>query len=191
MAYCKRFIILFLILFILFFNFSSVFATDDMSEDVIADRVDGIYILPTQNFFKSASNQTVGYFYLESGYKYIIENTSDSYPRYLALCNEVPAVNGTYTFLYQIPPLETYEYISNGSYLVFSYSNYLNTTITKVKLASQDSAINDLVQNVGPNAFWDVFGNGIDFVFVVVIVVFGLFIIVKLIKGLSKGKSKI
>lgn len=82
----------------------------------------------------------------------------------------------------------SYSFISNDyNYLFFNNVDW--GYLTREKIANMDGAIGDLVSNVGPQQLWSVFESGIDFIGIVVLVAFGLFLIVLLIKKLSKGKS--
>lgn len=180
-----------------FFTFSTFcFANDD--EVVNYDIVTGITASPSRNYFTSNTNGSVAYIQVEQGYIYTITNNSN-YEFYLYSCNDVPTLNGTYELVSQIPiggsyslrvVDDSYIYISTASLSPgWDFDRYL--PMTRLKIGSMDGTVNDLVDNVGINQIWDIFGSGVDFVYVVVLVAFGIFLVAFAIRKISKGKSEI
>lgn len=160
-------------------------------EEVEVISINGISVNPNRNYFGTAS-QNLGYFQMEMGYVYHVFFTgSATTPRNLAVSSELPVLNGTYTFLTTLNNGETYDYIPVSSqYLYFSYyQQYEGVTVTREKLQGQQSAVNDLVENVGTGNLWSIFEIAIDYIWVVVLVAFGIFIITRIIKKLSKSKG--
>lgn len=90
----------------------------------------------------------------------------------------------------------SYSFNTKGDYLILCVStlyyvgdfnaNYINLTYNGRGLANVAS---DLAQNVGVSQLYGVFESGVDFIGVVVLVAFGLFLVFLLIKKISKGKS--
>lgn len=177
------------------YTFTS-FAFCSELEEVDFSIVNGIRIRTDTNYFSSGDGSSyVGYLELEKGYIYHISkvNSGTSYAQ-VALCNNTPALNVPYNFLTAIAPGQSYSYIpSNDDYLIISFntnSDGSTINVTREKIDSYEGAVSDLVDNVGVNQVWEVFGNGVDFIGVVVLVAFGLFLVVLAIKKVSKGKSE-
>lgn len=175
-----------------FVHSSSVFAdTEQISPD---GTVTGIVINPNSNVFVSNQGSTrhTGYVSVDKDYIYYIKNTSSSTPVYIASSNEIPSLGGTYNFIYTLDVGNTYTYRPTGDYLYFDFTTNVTNSyplITREKLGSMGSAVNDLVDNVGVNNLWSVFEIAIDYIWVVVLVAFGIFIITRLIMRLSRGKE--
>lgn len=53
------------------------------------------------------------------------------------------------------------------------------------------NAVNTLATTVSADALWGVFGDAIPYISVVVLVGFGFYLVRRMIKGLSHGKTKI
>lgn len=54
-----------------------------------------------------------------------------------------------------------------------------------------NNAVNTLATTVSSDALWGVFGQAVPYISVVVLVAFGLYLIRRMIKGVSKGKAKV
>lgn len=54
-----------------------------------------------------------------------------------------------------------------------------------------ENTVSTLATTVNANSMWQVFADAIPFISVVVLVSFGFYIIRKLVRGLSKGKTKL
>lgn len=194
MACCKKFIILFLILFILFFNFSSVFASE--WEDITLSDVYNIHATDNGNVFVSGGR--VNYFQTEIGYIYKIEVLHDfSNDKIVVGSSSTPALNGTYDILYTgLRSLgDTYTYSGNDNIFI-SISQGLNPEfldyikVSRTRITGQGTAVDDLVDNVGFNSLWGIFGNTTSYILIVVSVALGLFLLVCVIRGISKTKTK-
>lgn len=190
-----KYFIAFILVIITLFNIGQCFAAEEW-EEVETTTVQGINVSSNSNYFYSSPNNIIRYFNIETGYIYKIEVIKDlSSSRYLVGSSELPALNVPYNLLTSdLQHLgDTYTFIANGSnYAFLSYSPNADSsgiTVSRQKIAGQSSAINDLVDNVGVNQLWGVFEGGIDFVGVIVLVAFGLFLVFLLIKKLSKGKA--
>lgn len=74
-------------------------------------------------------------------------------------------------------------------YIVFSF--YVDNVVEVYgkNYSGMTDGVTGLVDNVGFNQLWGVFENGVDFIGVVVLVAFGLFLVFLLIKKITKGKS--
>lgn len=168
-----------------FVHSSSVFA-DTESVDISSVNLS---MSASRNYFTSGSS-SVGYFELEKGYIYHITNLNSSFTRLVVISDDLPGVNVTYTVLTNIEPLGTYDYIANNNsimYISYDYSN--QASVTREKISGMDSTVSELVNNVGIDNIWSIFEIAIDYIWVVVLVAFGIFIITRLIKRLSRGKE--
>lgn len=185
-----KYFVAFILVILVIFNVSQCFAVE--GEELSFTSAGNIMIDPNNNYFTSSQYEITGYLLMEKGYIYhVFVPDSFSLPRNVAVSNVAPAVNVRYEFLSTIQPGGSYNYIcDNDQYLYFSLSSYNDgVVVTREKVENMNGAIGDLVSNVGVNQLWSVFESGIDFAGVVVLVAFGLFLIVLLIKKLSKGKS--
>lgn len=182
-----KYFVAFILVILVIFNIGSCFASE--IENVSSETVQNLQMGTESNFFYATENHVIRYAQLEKGYIYHFKNNSAQYPCYISFSNDVPAVNVPYYELTKIPASGTYDFISNNySYAYFNDMDW-PMNLTREKIANMDGAVGDLVSNVGFNQLWSVFEGGIDFIGVVVLVAFGLFLIVLLIKKLSKGKS--
>lgn len=177
----------------LFSFFSCVCCYAIESESVQPIIANGIAI-QNANYFVAVDNRYTAYFEYEKGYIYHITNVGNSNIN-IVISNQLPAVNVPFNVIERgFPPNSTYSYIGNGGEYVYicmnSDSTGGNISITREKIPGQESAVDDLVNNVGVNQMWSVFEDGISFVGVVVLVAFGLFLVVLAIKKVSKGKSE-
>lgn len=55
--------------------------------------------------------------------------------------------------------------------------------------AGMESSIDGLINNVGIDNIWNIFDISINYIVVVVLVVFGLYIIFRVIRKISRGKE--
>lgn len=157
-------------------------------EDVTTTKINGLLLSTDYNYYTNNNGSSVTYFYAEKGYIYHIF-LDMTYGRISATSSAQPALNVPYTLLHTFGGGETYNYIPTDScYVGLGTSDSWH--VTRERIPGQESAVDDLVNNVGVNQMWGVFENGIDFVGVVVLVAFGLFLVVLAIKKVSKGKSE-
>lgn len=142
---------------------------------------------PSYNYFFSG-NHIICYVALEKGYIYHVQNTTETFQDYIAFSNDIAALNVPYYDFKSIGPGETFNFIADS----YDYV-YLNTMdrfhVTREKVPGFDSAVGDLVSNVGISQFWDTFDIGINYIVIAVVVALGLFIIFSLIRKLTKGKE--
>lgn len=185
----KNKLLILLCVFIVLFPFWCIRGLCADAEEVTFSTVSNLIILNNTNAFTTNTSNSVGYFQLEKGYKYTITNNSSNF-RALAISSDIPVLNGTYTYLYTLPSEDSYNYVAtNNDYLYFDFSNSTNVVITREKLDSMNSAVGDLVSNVGTNQIWQVFESAIPYISAVAIFVFGFVIITYLYLKLSNGKG--
>lgn len=178
---------LFFLVFILFIMLSVVTFAD--VETLEFDGVSSVSITTNYNYFVSGGR--TAYLKLDKGYRYTVSVLSSSY-RY-AFSNDVPAPD---VLFYNSSVMRTSSPVSiiaddNFTYLFFDVSvgadSLDNFVITREYIPSYSGVNNLLVENVGVSQFWDIFTLSIPFILIVVIVVFGFFIIRRLTKKESKG----
>lgn len=189
----KRILFILLCLFIVLFPFWCVRGLCAEIEDLNFDIVSGIRIRNDTNYFVSADSYNVGYLQVEKGYIYHIHKVSGTVAAPIAFCNTTPAVNVTYDYVTSVNLDETYSFIpNNNDILIVSFNT--NTTgstiqISREKLTNMDGTINELVNNVGTGNLWSIFEIAVQYIWVVVLVAFGIFIITRIIKKVSKAKG--
>lgn len=193
MAYSKIKKISFILLccFVLIFPFWCVKGLCAEIENVDFNIVDGISITSNSNAFISNSNGHIGYFQTEKGYIYYIKNNLTNNGLNLATSDDIPSLNVPYNYIMLLSAGDTYTYVGDGL-LYFDFGTNTNgsaITVTREKINNQEGTINELVSNVGPNAIWGIFEIAIDYIWVVVLVAFGIFLISVIIRKLSKGKG--
>lgn len=54
-----------------------------------------------------------------------------------------------------------------------------------------DAAVNTLATTVTADSLWSTFGSCVPYIAIVVVVGFGMYLVRRMIKGVSKGKAKI
>lgn len=162
-------------------------------EDVEYQIVNGIFASINSNHFTSNSNAYLGVVNIEKGYVYNFSKLTGSNDIVIVSTSSQPKINDTYEVLTSLSTGNNYSYLAQNDgtlYLSFNTtSNGSSVSVTREKVPGIDGAINDLVDNVGVNSFWNIFDISINYIVVVVLVAFGIFIIFKLIRRLSKGKS--
>lgn len=179
------------IVFLLFLMLCNVTFCADI-ENVDYEVVSGIYISNTSNYFASYNGLSVGYFKPEKGYIYHIYNASPS-GRNLATSKEIPHLNGTYNFLYRLEgDNNVYDYLAVSDDLIYFDFSVVDAspsviTVTREKITNMGGVVSILSNDVGTNQFWNVFTFAIPFILVVVVFVFGFFIVRRLTKKESKG----
>lgn len=195
MAYSKIKKILFILLccFILIFPFWCVRGLCAEVEDVEVSTVNGIAINSNSNvFIESSSARSVGYVLCDPDYIYYIYCPSDfTSSRNVATSSDVPTLNGTYNYLGEIAPGDTYTFRpTQNQYIYLDWSIHNGSiVVTRSKVESMNGAVDDLVNNVGIASIWNIFDISINYIVIVVLVAFGLFIIFRIIRKVSKGKE--
>lgn len=188
----KNKLLICLCVFVVLFPFWLVkgFCTDESNVDYTI--VDGLGTRSNTNYFVSADNNKVAYFTIEDNYIFTITNNTSTNTLRIVYCNNTPGVNVPYENITTIGPGESYSFIGDSSKTycaIGSGNNNINITITKDFVDGQVGAIDKLVNNVGINSIWSIFDVSINYIVIVVLVAFGIFIIFKLIRKLSKGKE--
>lgn len=170
---------------------SPVFADTDEMEEVTISIAQNVSFNADTDVFITSTNQT-GYFSIEPGYKYIIKHTSGTQSRYLGVSGDVPEVGNPVTFIHLLTPGETFEFSSSiyGG-LYFDYTSRVGVEVYRQPLNGMDDSIFNLTQFVSTDNIWETFNFAIPYILVIVLAVFGLYIIKRLIIGLSKGKGRI
>ena len=185
----KLFICL-LLIFICIFEFCNtfVFADDDLS----FTRVPNLVINTNYNYFTYSENGSVGYIQMEKGYIYHISfDSSGAGDRTVAVSSSVPELYSTYSYLTFLKPGDTFSYAcTSDEYLYLDYSWYnVLVTVSSERIPGINSAIDDLVNNVGIDNIWSIFDISVNYIVVVVLFAIGVYIIFSFIKKGSKGKS--
>lgn len=181
--------ILIALVFIIGAVFSPVFADSEINVQYVS----GVGV--SSGTIVENSNQTLFYYSLIKGRSYRITNTG--YENSFSLrTSDSLAIGTTLTnFLSQATlPAGTSVEFTAGSDFIVSY--YANTNISEFFIVEDISnemgkTVDSLVDNIGPSAIWDIFNTGINYIYVVVLVAFGIFIISMVIRKISKGKGKI
>ena len=190
MAYYKKSLIVFILLFVIFSFFSCVRADTETLE---ASTASNLKISSNSNVFESVSGGSVSYVSMEVGYIYFITFSSQSSTsdRQVAISSSAPSLNGVYTYLGTLSNNSTFTYRpTEDSYFLCSYpANSNAVTFTREKVGSMDTTVLELASVVSPNAVWGIFNISIKYILIAVGVALGCYIIFKLIRRLSKGKS--
>lgn len=140
---------------------------------------------------EGSNTQRYAYIELEPGYRYTFTATGSN--RRVGFSNSLDI--GTQlvnTSNVQQDTSITFDVTSlNLKFFVGSTGSSDIGTITRVRLAGQESAISDLSTFVGTENIWDTFNFAVPYIVVVVVAVFGLYIMKRLLNGLSRGKGRI
>lgn len=194
----KNKLLILLCVFVVLFPFCLVSFSFADTEDPIID-IKNDTTMSQDGTLKNVTGFTTYFLTIEDGYYYDILLTSSG---------TTPSDNGIrigYTNS-QDYGADVYNYaIVNGSYHVIINSNDFDYfyfdfgnlaygvstsyTINKYKLSNMNNAVDNLVENVGPNAIWSIFDISINYIFIVVLAAFGIFIIGLVIRKITKGKE--
>ncbi len=189
----KKISFILLILFIVLFPFWCVRGLCVEPETVDYTVVNNLTASPYSNAFAYSENIAVIYFYAEKGYIYHITVDNNQYTRACVVSSAVPAVSVPYNLLQRVTPNEHFEYDYYTYDDTYISVNGLDadklTTVTRTKIPGMDSAVSDLVNNVGINSIWNIFDISINYIIVVVLFAFGCYIIFRIIRKISKGKE--
>lgn len=186
----KKFVCIgFLIFFILFYLVPGYCVEE---ETVSFNVVPGLQMASSSDsVFTSYSSSTrgVAYFPLEYGYSYTIVNSSNSL-RILGMSSSVPTLGGDYSFLGRLPAGSTYTYVpSYNDFMYFDIFEGDSISVTRIKYQGMEGAMSLLVNDVGISNLWSIFDVSVNYIVVVVLFSIGVYIIFRLIRKLSKGKS--
>lgn len=180
--YDKYFVCL-LLIFMVIFNINSVFAIE-------INQIVGVSAFGTIHDVAEAS--IIYYYPVKQNEQFSVETTEEFNQNFASVLFSTNLDSGTVTTNYgDLLNGKVELVIPEDGYLIVSTSAYATSNMFKFSNLSEslDGAVNGLVNNVGFNQIWGVFDNGINFIGVVVLVGFGLFLVALLIKKVSKGKS--
>lgn len=185
-----------LCLFVLFLPFYLITFVYADSEITPIDYLDGKYV--SSGGYINTSEQGGGiliyHFYPNCAYtltntstdKNLYYSTTDTYVTSGIVGNRYSLSKGT-TVDIDISDSDTYLFIyitslSDGENML-DYIKVVNTS------SNMGAAIGGLVSEAGPRNLWNIFENCVSYIAVIVLVAFGLFIIIRIVKKLSKAKG--
>lgn len=175
------------VVFILFIMLCNVtFCSETISENVPTIRVPGMVLGEHSTIVSESGNASIRYCLLEKGYTYTLSVPSSGIVN-IGFLNKVPAVGDVYTPLGTLRGEDFSFNVYNDMYFGFGWSWGANFTLTRKPITDMNGVVNILSNDVGTNQFWNIFTLAIPFILIVVIVVFGFFIIRRLTKKESKG----
>lgn len=152
-------------------------------------------ILSTSMVINPNDNYDLYYLELKKGYTYHITIYCESDINRIAYSNSIEIGSPIYS-LSNLVNGNTFNITINGdnaNYFIFDYSlpNSFtpNYTIYREPNNVMISTVDLLTRDVGINSFWNIFDISINYIVVVVLVAFGIFIITRIIKRISKGKE--
>lgn len=166
------------------------------SENIDLEYYYNIIADDTTNTFVSSSDGSCIGFFAEKGYRYTIKAVDDfSFSRIIVSSSSEPAIGVSLDVLF-ITLLNSGDYFSYSAnedvYITISKNVASNKLVVERELLSGlDKTIEKLVDNVGLQSLWSVFNTSVPYVLVVVVVAFGIYLIFRMIKGLSKGKGRL
>lgn len=186
----KKILLILLCCFVVVFPFCCVAGLCAEDEETVErNTVTGLNMSLDRNYFTTGS-QTIAYYSIEPGYIYHIYNNSETFNLLVSFSSDVPANNVVYYDVFNLLKGTSYSFIStDNDYLYIDIQNNSAVTVTREKMTSMNGAINDLVENVGVNSIWNIFDISINYIVIVVLVAFGIFIITRIVKKISKGKE--
>lgn len=194
MAYSriKKILFVLLCLFVVLFPFWCVRGL--CAENVTFDVVSNLTISGSNNYFSTNSSDSaqVLYFECDRNFKYTITNNSISTTLKIGYCDAIPANNVVVERIVNLEAGDSVSIIPTGGHIYIASTVGSNTgvvTVVKEELEGMNSAINDLVSDVGIQSLWNTFNSANPFILVVVLFSFGLFIIIALVRKLKKGKG--
>lgn len=181
------------VLILPFYLVTFCYADDDISP------IPSKYFAKFTGVLEEQPNVLAYYFPVEFGHTYTIDFDISNPNEYLRVLytSDLPS-EGTEFFEYKALPTGIHSYTFNSfvdGYMYFYFytynydSNVLTINSIKDVTSVQSNVVVSLVHNVGISQIWDIFDISINYIVVVVLVAFGLFIIFKLIKKVSKGKQ--
>lgn len=179
-----------ILLVITIVNITSLcFASEE--EDVEIHVANNLGISTNQNYFNYNDTYNIGYVEIEKGYIYTFYNNLPGYDVICAFSYDVPAVNVVYYDTFTTDRNSSYSFISDDyDYMFFDFQQNYVLRVTRKKIVGYDTAVSELVDNVGISQVWDIFDTSIGFVVVVVLAAFGIFLVVIAIRKIQKGKSE-
>lgn len=131
------------------------------------------------------------YFEVEPGYIYTVTPYSYAGGITLAFGYDIPALNVPYYDKISLTASDTYSFIvPYGFDYVYFYGSWSNFfTVTKERVGGMDNTVELLAQSITPDFIWQKFKSVIPFISVVVLVVFGIYLISHAIREISKGRD--
>lgn len=181
------------LIFIVFTIFTIFSTFSFASENVELDEVKGVYVDRNSNYFIIGNEQYgTSYCKVESGYIYTVDCINGALGVQIAFGNDVPASNVLYYDRLSIGgDGSSYSFIvpNNFKYAYFygSWSGFIR--VTRERVGGMDNTVQYLADSISPDNLFNVFNISIPYILVVVVVSFGFYIIFKLIRRLSKGRS--
>lgn len=135
------------------------------------------------------------YFRVSPGVTYTLKSNRQSGTYGIAFLNEEPKVGLVVSDI---------RYLGAGSSLDISYDNSTYLFIFGWSATSDDfesltvtydssfsNVIKQLSVTVSPSDLWSIFGSSVPYIFVVILVGFGFYLVFRAIRGVSKGRSNI
>lgn len=184
----KNKLLILLCFFVVIFPFCCVAGLCADTESVTGQKINGVTINSNNNYFTENTNTFVMCFEIQKGYKYTFTNNA-GVSRDIVFSHDLPAVNVTYDFIKSLPNGESYSFIVNDDTYFYISGTSGSYIVTREKLSSMTGAVSDLVSNVGVDNIWNIFDISINYIVVVVLFVFGCYIIFRIIKKVSRGKE--
>lgn len=179
-----------IVTFICLFNtFSFGLETIDFSTSI---KVSNLTFGSGNTFYESSSGYSVFYIKVDPSIIYTL-NSSEGVV--FSTAYELPS-DGVERFNFSTSILEDYE-VSGFNYITIRLPSSITSVPTGLVTISYDSpsgislAVSSLVQNVGIPDLWDTFSLSIPYVLVVVVVGFGFYMILTMIRKILKGKSRL
>lgn len=167
------------------------------TEDIEPLTLDGV-VISSVNFTLTENSDFVTYAIpLEKNYTYHINFTGNLRNFRYSFGNSVDIGTKTENFVnVGVSDDFNIDIVANNYDYLFIYfsgqdtaSTQFTYNITREATSGMVYSVDSLVSNVGIDSIWGIFEIAIDYIWVVVLVVFGIFIITRLIKKLSRGKE--
>lgn len=190
MACYKKILIIFVLLLFLLVN--SVFAAE-IPLQLFPNA--WVHILSGVSVIGESKGRYLSYVPVSSGTNYTIYNDTDVLIYAVAIADKMEY--GTkITFVSNIEPGSQYTFQASDDLKyssLFFYTNNGTTANPRVVLNSSSfsDSIIALTGVVNPFSFWSVFEDSIPYVLLVLVFSLGLYFIIKMLKGLSKGKGRL
>lgn len=146
---------------------------------------------------------TMKYWRLNPYSDYIVISNIDNSPRRLRILNTLEVNKsgaGVYDFIIQpnsSVTLDLKEYQGYKDLFLYTsapnseVSMFFNIDVYEFVDSGFNAAIKNLANNVGIFSLWNTFEFIFPFALIVVVVAFGIYLIIRMIKGLSKGKGRL
>lgn len=177
-----------------FFLITTTFASE--GSEIEGNIINGFNIQGTSSGTLIEGSSKLIYFNIIPGKTYKIDFDNDNTlgsNRFIFQSSEVPDIGVRYNLLANINSGSSYTFTANEDYVsIFSISgntNILNLIRVYEIPSAMNSTVDSLVENVGVDSIWNIFDISIDYIVVVVLFAFGVFLIFTVIRKISKGKG--